>query len=115
MDNNCNNFISDKLEMFVRNELDKIELSYHVTTYADKELFINEQDNRAVVVIHIVNNHNVYLHTECIRSLYFAYTPISDYFLFPNIECQTDMYSRVFHRVDEITHSVVKKHYRQHI
>lgn len=49
--------------MFVRNELDKIELSYHVTTYADKELFIDEQDNHAVVVIHAVNNHNVYLHT----------------------------------------------------
>lgn len=37
--------------MFVRNELDKIELSYHVTTYADKELFIDEQDNHVVVVI----------------------------------------------------------------
>lgn len=43
--------------MFVRNELDKIELSYHVTTYADKELFINEQDNHAVVVIHAVNSN----------------------------------------------------------
>lgn len=108
MDNAYTNFISDKLEMFVRDELDKIKFLYHVETYNDKKLFINEQNNHVCIVIHSLDNHTTYLHILCVDSLYFVNTQIKDYSLFSNIEYQTDTYSRVFRYVHEITHSVVK-------